>query len=266
MTALTWDLLDRRILAAIDFMDVLGRPVTSPVKVVAPEGVRTFVKRPGALIVTEAPGLAAHSAAFDLPPSAPPAGSVRLAIDLIPADRSLAARRFELRLPRDSGVNAQASIFRPVQVVFLPTPAAPVGGLTAALRVGVTRSDDNRLVEGALVRLRPSGGHPQAVALTDAGGEALLLVPAIPIANPGPGAVMVNDIAADLDAIVDPALARFHAAADVMAARRAAERRISGFIDPDDLETRLAAAATASQIVRIAAGRTRSAAIRWDPT
>lgn len=265
MMTRAWDLLDRRILAAIDFIDVLGRPLLSPVSVAAPDGVRLFQKRPGSLIVTEAPGLAAHAAAFDAPPAAPPVASVSIILDCKPADAAFAPRRFELRLPRDPAPNAAASLFKAVKIFLFPSPSASFSGLVAALRISVTRSDDGRAVEGALVRLRPDGGRPQTAALTDAGGEALLLADAIPIASPGPGAVVIGDFAASIDAIVDPVLARFHAPADIMQARRLADRRVRGFIDPGDVEARLAASATPPQAVRIAAGQTRLAAIGWNP-
>lgn len=265
MSARAIELLDRRILAAIRFVDALGRQTRAPVSIVSPDGARLFQKRPGEWIISEAPGLAAYAAAFDAPPAAPPAGSIAVRLDCKPVDPAFSPRRFAIRLPRDPDPDSAASLFRPIDLVLLPSPVAAFSGLAATLRVNVARADDGRLIEGALVRLRPDGGRPQARALTDAGGEALLLAGAIPIASPGPGAVVAGDFGASLDAIVDPALARFHAPADVMEARRDAGRRRRDFIDPDDVEARLAGAATPLQAIRIAAGATRVAAIKWSP-
>jgi hypothetical protein len=266
MVAVTFELLDRRALALLTFVDALGNEVTSPVSV-AGEGVRFFAKRPGALVITDAPGFAGYAAAFD---PLPAVAATTIQLDLRPADPALSPRRFGLALPRDPDPDPArtilpGSLFQPVQVTLLPTPLSELRGMTAAFSVNVRRATDNARVEGALVRLRPEGGRPEAHAMTDAAGDALLLVPGVPLSSPGAGAVVRPDIAADLDAVVDPALALFHADADLAAARDAARRRMQGFIDPDDLATRLGAAATPAQTVRIQAGRTRTATISWTP-
>jgi hypothetical protein len=264
---LAFELLDRRVLGGIVFTDPLGRRVRTPVTARAVgDGVRLMRKRAGELVILEAPGLAAHSAAFEAPPPEPALASVAVVLDLRPADSGLAPRRVTIRLPRDPDPANSASadsLFQPIIVPLQAAPAAPPTGLAAALRVSVRRADDGRAVEGALVRLRPEGGRPEVTAVTDAAGEALLLAAGVPLSSPGPGAVVNADIAGVIDAIVDPQLAGFHAPGEVLAARQAAAERTAGFIDPDDLVTRLAGQATPTVDVRIAAGDTRSAAISW---
>ena len=76
---------------------------------------------------------------------------------------------------------------------------------------------------------------------------------------------MLADIGAELDAVIDPGLVRFHAAEDLMAARADAAARTNGLIDPDDIEARLGAAAIGTQTLRIAAGQSRNATIAWTP-
>lgn len=73
------------------------------------------------------------------------------------------------------------------------------------------------------------------------------------------------DVAATYDVIVDPALASFHADADLGAVRAAASMRTDAFIDPDDLATRLCGQSSAAQAIRAASGRIRSAAFAWTP-
>jgi hypothetical protein len=267
MLATSDDLLDRRALALLTFADALGARVLSPVLVLA-DGVRLFVKRPGALVIAEAPGFETYTATFDPTPAAPAVGSVRLQLDIRPADPAFGARRAAVALPRDpdpTHTDQPGSLFQPIEISLLPTPMAELTGLAAALSVTVRRADDNRRVEGALVRLRPEGARPGARAMTDAAGDALLLVPGLPLASPGAGAVVRPDISADLDAVVDPILARFHRDEEVAWARDVARRQTRGFIDPDDLATRLGGAATPVQSVHIEAGRTRIATIGWTP-
>jgi hypothetical protein len=267
MSVLRFEYADRRALAALVFVDALGARVFSPVAVTAPPRVRLLHKRPGEIVVMEVPDLATHDT-FAIPPDDTPLGGVAVQLDIRPAARGLGARRYELSLPRNP-VPAMplpaASLFRPIEIPLLPAPGATPTGLVAALSVTLRRADDGRRIEGALLRLLPDGGRPVARALTDAAGEALLLVPGVPISIAGPAATVLHDLGATLDAIIDPALARFHRDDALDAARAAAARRSTGFVNPDDLETRLAASATPAMPVRIAAGRTRTAQLEWTP-
>jgi len=261
--ALSYEFLDRRALAAVQFVDVTGAPVVSPMAVAA-EGATFVLKGGGQVAVMTAPGLGAHSTAFEAPPSTPALGTVTLQVDVFPADRALAARRFALALPRTPAPGQQGapgSLFRPVEVELLPSPCAALSGLAAALSVTVRRASDNRRIEGAVVRLRPEGGRPAARAVTDAAGDALLLIPGAPLSSPGPGGTVLPDIAGQLEAFVDPDLARFTADADLGEAR--ATPRAGPPLDPDDILARITA--FASGTVRIASGQIRTAAIAWSP-
>jgi hypothetical protein len=270
MTTVTWEYADRRVLAALRFVDVLGRAPRGPVTIRA-NGLRYVRPRPGEIVITGAPGLEAYATSFTTPPATPAIGSVAVPLDLWPADPALAPRRFGLTLPRDpdpANAGTAGSLFQPIVVPLLPAPSATPPGLAAALRVVVIRSTDNARIEGALVRVRPSGGLPESRALTGPSGEAVLLVPSLPLASPGSGGTVVGDMAADLDAIVDPSLARFNALPDLDAARATALARTGPLIDPDDLESRLSGSATVARSIRIAAGETRIPSppeIFWSP-
>ncbi|SAK96386.1 hypothetical protein AWB81_05384 [Caballeronia arationis] len=265
-TILAWETVDRRVLAALAFTGPLGEPVRSAVSVrPALPGVRTFPARDGLVVIARVPGLDAYTA-FDLPAAglAPAVGSLDVVLDLRPADASLGTRRVTLKLPRDPNAAAPAPATTPVVVALLAAPAAQATGLTAAVRVNVRRADDERVVEQALARLRPAG-LPEQYALTDAAGDALFLVAGVPLSSPAPGATVTAEIAGEVDAIVDPALALFHRPDEIIRARRDARLRQSGFVDPDDLSVRLAARATPPQNVQLATGRSASAALHWTP-
>lgn len=257
---------ERRILAAIVLLDALGNRVRVPVAASA-QGGTIRQKEAGMLLVAGAPGLADHAARFAAPLGVPALGSVELAVDLVPSDPALARRAAVVPLPRDPDPAAAGnanSLFRPQEIVLWPSPLAAPTGLAAALRVTLRRADDRRRIEGAVVRVQPDG-RPPALALTDAAGEALLLVAGVPLATPGGGAVVLPDIGATVMARVDPAVARFHAEADLAAARADAARRHAGLPDPDALLTRAGATATADHPVRLAAGRTRHIDLDWTP-
>ena len=78
------DLLDRRALARLVLRDSFGRTVRSPVLVTG-EGVRTLVKADGTIAVLDAPGFAAHAAAFAAPPATPATGSRSIGLAIMPA-------------------------------------------------------------------------------------------------------------------------------------------------------------------------------------
>ena len=267
MATRSFEWLDRRALAAIRFVDaVTGAPADGRI-VLAASGVSVARNRSGAVVVLAAPGLEEHRTSFTAPPT-PAIGSLAIAIDARPVSPAYAARRFALRLPRDPDPDHRDhpdSLFAAAIVELLPSPAYSPSGQAAALRVSVRRADDQRRVGGALVRLRPSAGLSPTRALTDAAGEALLVVSGVPLASPGPGATTVPDIAAELDVLVDLALASLVADDAIDAARAQALAEEMGFIDPDDVETRLAATAPPAVAVRLASGATGAVTLHWSP-
>jgi hypothetical protein len=268
MTTRSFEWVDRRALAAIRFVDaVTGAPADGRVTLAA-AGLSIVRKRSGDIVVLAAPGLEEHRVSFTAPPATPALGSVSTAIDARPTSPAYAARRFALQLPRDPDPAHRGnpdSLFNAARVELLPSPAYPPSGQAAALRVCVRRADDERRIASALVRLRPSAGLSSTRALTDAAGEALLVVRGVPMASPGPGATTVGDIAADVDVLVDPTLARFVRDDAIDVARAQELAQATGFIDPDDVETRLAATAPAAVAVRIASAATGSLTLHWSP-
>lgn len=257
------DLLDRRALALLALVDAAGRPVISPVRI-EPGTVRTVRKGGGLLAILAAPGFAATEAAFDSPPATTPA---TLALDLTPADRRLAPRRLALALPRDADPARAAeagSLFRAHEVPLYPSPLAGVRGSDCRLAVTVRRQSDGALVENALVRAASDDGRLSAMAMTDAGGEAALLFPELPLAWPGPGATLVRGLAGRAIVDVVPESARFHAPDTLARARRAALARTTGHADPDAIAASRPADFAAGAAFTIAAGGRPAITIEWN--
>lgn len=262
--AVTFELLDRRVLGGLVFTDPGGRRVLTAVDVRPVEsGVRLMTKRAGEIVIVDAPGLTAQTASFE-PPKTPPAlRSKTVRLDVRPADPGLGARRVSIKLPRNPDPTKPEPVSEPIAVPLLAAPGGSLIGHMAAVYVNVRRADDGRAIEGAVVRLRPEGAHPEVLALSDAAGDALLPALGVPLASPGPGATVRPDIGGAVDAIVDPDLVRFHPPVEVQAARLAAAARRTGFVDPDDVIARLAASATPPVEVRVAPGKTGTATILW---
>jgi len=256
------DLLDRRALALLAFVDVYGRPVDGPV-LVNGDGVQSVAKQGGRCAVLAAKGFADYAASFA---TAPGHATTHIQLDCTPANRGLAPRRFDLKLPRDADpahADQPGSLFQPVPIELLPAAATQPLGSAVIVRVSVRRSDDGRVVENALVRAQTDNGLFATRALTDARGEATVLFPVLPLSFAGAGATVDPDIAAHVIADADPAVARFHAPEEVAAAARDAAGRTSGHADPDALAAALPANFPSGTAIRIAAGRQLSLALTW---
>jgi hypothetical protein len=250
---LHYEWIEERVLAGLRFVDAAtGAQVSSAVALTAPD-LRLIRKRSGDVVVL----------------SADPAGGPSYPIDARGRTGEYARRRYMLHLPRDPDPNNAASagsLFQPAPVPMFPGPRYPISGNLALVRVTVRRSTDNARIGGALVRLTPSlSAVPAARALTDIAGEALLVVPGVPLSGPGPGATVVAAFDAAAIVLVDPALATFTADAALDTARAADVSRIDGFADPDDIEARLGGAAPPSANVQISAGRMVFALLTWTP-
>jgi hypothetical protein len=192
--------LDRRVLAALRFRDaVTGATVAGPLDVRAP-GVRWIRNRRGWWVVALAPGLEAHTTAFQAPPAAPPVGSVALTVRVAdPAGRYL-PRVAALALPRDPDPAKAAkpeSLFQPLEVDLFPSPAAPVSPNWAVLRVSAADAP------GALVRVVRKAAPDTVLGrgMTDARGEGLVAVAGIPVTTweEGQGSVLATEVEARVD-------------------------------------------------------------------
>jgi len=246
--------IETNALGALRITDaVTSRAVAAPVMISAP-GLRLLRKSVAEYVIMGADNL---GAGLDVP------------IDVRPLGGAYLPRRITVHLPRDANpANAAqpTSIFRPVAIPLPPSPSYPVSGSPALLRVTVRRSTDNARVGGAVVRLRTAPAPaPDFHSMTDAVGEALIVVPGVPLTSPGPNATVLRDIAASLDVLVDPALATFTADAGIDAARASALARRDGFIDPDDVIARLGPTAPAATTVRVGAGRVDTVIATWVP-
>ena len=264
--SMSFDLLDRRVLAGFRIVDPLGRAISEAATVVVP-GAKLLAKQPGHWVVLQADALPGHDRAFLAAPSTPSVGSQSLAIEIKSHSTRFLSRSATLRLPRDPNPanrdNAN-SLFRWANIALPFASAGAASSGVAMASIQVTRDTDNHRIEGAVVRLRATG-LPEQIGMTNAQGEAHLMIPSVPLAISGGGASVTANLAAQCDAIVDPALVRFHAPDALLAAKQAATARSSGFLDPDDLVTRLAASATAPVNLSIASGTSRAASIAWSP-
>lgn len=244
--------VERRVLGAVRFLDATTLlPVRSPLAV-GGDGLRLLRNRQGLYVLVEAPGLAEHTVSFPAPPPNPGVGGLRAELSVSDPGGRYLPRGLTLRLPRDPDpehAEQEGSLFRPVDVLLYPAPAASVAPGWAVIRATVVRAGTGAPLAGALLRVaRKSDGLVLARALSDwrepVQGEALVAVPGVPITTWGDGKpnapVLVNEVPVSLAAFFDPAF-------DPAAGRAP---------DPDRLELLRAGLPSAQVDLSLASGRT----------
>ncbi|WP_172330709.1 hypothetical protein [Mangrovicoccus sp. HB161399] len=218
--------LDRRALAGLRLVDrTTGLRIEAPLRITHP-ALKIGRNRSGDAVVLDIVprtaaerALAAHPAAFEAPPAAPPAGS--LSFELLiedPSGRYL-PRRFALRLPRRPPSPADADplpadhLMRPVEIVMMPAPAAPVGPNWSGLRASLSRQaadPADRPLAGALLRvLRRADGAELGQGIADRRGEAFVPIVGIPVidfsSDEDPEAVGLTSVPVRLEILTEPA-------------------------------------------------------------
>ena len=246
-------LLDRRMIAAIQASDPLGRPIDGGVEAEA-VGARFFTKPDGTVILQSWSRLEGFDAAFENQPSSPAIGSRTLDLLITPRSGAVMSRRATISLPRDpdpaNATNAN-SLFRAVTITMPASASIKVPGQACCLLAGVVRNTDDAPVAGAVLRLT-SDANPQLTTLgiTNRQGEALLLVAGLPLAEVGAGAALIEDHKATLELFVDPD------AIDT-------DGRDAKPLNPDAIVA--AGPAAASAPVKLRSRKTMRANLRWTP-
>lgn len=213
---------DQRVLGAIRWIDAVSRaPIPSPlVAVPSPPhaGTLRFVRNlSGLSVITHAAGLEPYADTFDLD-------------DLRPADRVTPLtlqiegevsdptgfylpRKFTLALPLNpspalsaDGARPANSLFEPVELELLPSPAARVPAGWAQVRI-LIQDTEGKPIPHALARVvADADDTPLGFGQSDARGETLVAIPGLK--NFAPGAtedeVVTIETAARLEIVLPP--------------------------------------------------------------
>lgn len=121
------------------------------------------------------------------------------------------SRRFRMQFPRDANLaNAgePSSIYQPEQVRLFPSPIAATSPGWALLRATVKKAGSAQVLAGALIRIvRASDSKLLASGVSDARGEALVIVPGIPVTlfDGGTGPVVGTALDVNVQTVFDPA-------------------------------------------------------------
>jgi hypothetical protein len=204
------ELLDRRVLGAVRFQDAATNTRIVEGLVVESPQADLRKNRSGLWVLWNVAGLEAHTLAFDSPPAAPPLSSVSVELTVSDASGRYVARKAAIRLPRDPDIthaDQAGSLFQPIDITLYPAPNAPVSAGWAVIRAHVRNNATNAPLRGAVLRVvRVSDGQIVARGMSDERGEALVVVPGIPITtfNVGNGPPLAAEIDVNVEAIFDP--------------------------------------------------------------
>jgi len=233
------EVFDTRVLGAVRFVDSATQSqVSDGLSVESTGDLRP--NRSGLWVIWNAPGLADHTTVFLAPPAAPAAGSVDLPLSVKDLSGRYLPRNATVKLPRDPA----DVLFEAANVTLYCSPAAPVSPGWAVIRASVKKTADDTRLESALLRVvQTTDSKVLARGLTDDRGEALVVVPGIPVTtfNTGDGAPLATEIDVTVEAIFD--------------------KDAGKVIDPEVVEAK-AGLAKASSPVKLAAGRTLTLALK----
>jgi hypothetical protein len=226
--------LDRRVLGAIEFVDSATMTrIETPLRVRA-DKLAIRRNRVALYVVHQAAGLDAHTASFAQPPAAPALESITYQIEVEDPGQRFVARLAEIKLPRKQAtLTDPQSLLVPIQVPLSPASGAPLLATWAALRVRVQvaapGTAEKTGLANVLVRLSVPAPARTQITLTDALGEALVIVsgiaPVLPAGPPAPDAppdaipaVLTTTFAASLEVLLDTAVVH-PSPADLLAPR-----------------------------------------------
>ncbi len=178
--------IDRRFLGALRFVDrVTGAMVRRPMNIIGP-GLKFITNRSHLQVISYAKGLEDHLDAFVKPPDEPDKGSLRFNIIIQDPSGEYLEQSMTLNLPRDPDPGENNSIFEPVEVSLFSCPAARLRPNWSIIRASVFDLADMEKetpVPGALLRVLDGDDNLIMSGMSDQRGEAIVIIPGIPISS-----------------------------------------------------------------------------------
>lgn len=226
------EFIDFRYLGALRCVDrATGFHLTRRMEVAA-EDASFLRNRSNLYVIKTANGLERHNVSFSQAPELAASGSLSLSVQVSDPLSQYLPRIIEVDLPRDADPEHsenENSLFKPVTVGLYSAPNAKVMTNWSTVRVSVMRNaagSSSAPVAGALLRvIRNSDDEVLSSGLSDERGEALIIVPGVPITQfadveddrgggngrgPGdtedPSPVVVSELSARLEVSIDPDL------------------------------------------------------------
>lgn len=179
--------IDRRYLGALCFVDSVTKNIVRRSLNIEAKGLRFVMNRSCLHLIVWADGLKNHLDSFVTPPNLPDVKSQVFQVTIFDPLRQYLPRIKRIELPRNPDPEDDDSLFEPVQVQMFSAPSGSLRPNWSIIRVSVfdAGQEDAKIpIKGALLRIvREDGGKHIASGMTDHRGEAMIIVPGIPIHN-----------------------------------------------------------------------------------
>lgn len=181
------EVIERRYLGALSCIDrATGYRLKRNLSIES-EQARFQRNRSSLYVIQQANGLDDYTNSFQLPDE-PALGSIPMTVQVSDPLNQYLPRSLQVNLPRDGDPDNRAqenSLFNPVQVQLYAAPNASLLSNWSTVRVSVMQQgtgSNNEPVAGALLRvIRNSDDEVLSSGLSDLRGEALVIIPGIPI-------------------------------------------------------------------------------------
>lgn len=215
------EVIDSRVLGAFRLIDNPTQAVVKRPLNVSAENTTLIRNRSYHYIISNTAGLEHHTTAFTEPPPSPPLGDIEIDINVSDPMRRYLPRLTKISLPRDSHsdhADQAGSLFQAIPVQMYATPTFPVHPNWSGIRASISiQGSPDVPVPGALLRvIRTSDDVVLDRGYSDQRGEALIIIPGIPITNfatsedeedfDASGPVVISETAVRVEVIVDDAL------------------------------------------------------------
>lgn len=217
------ELLEDRILGAIRWIDAITHaPISLPLIARGPN-LRFTRNLSGLTVIAHADGFEHYTRTFDLaqlpPAKVIPAGSRPFTGEVEDPTGQYLPRSFTLALPLDpspallSPDNRRPpnSLFTPLEIALLPSPAARLPAGFAQVRVLILDANAQGIPNALARVVATTGGAMLGCGLSDSRGEALVAIPGLKHFAPGATAAAVVSIETEarLEIILPPSNAAF---------------------------------------------------------
>ena len=176
--------IDRRCLGALRFLDIATGKVVRRNLIIRAPGLRLFTNSSHLRVITYAEGFEKHLVTFEEPPTQPATESKKFKLSIDDPAREYLPRTYTLKLPRRPKPQDHNSLFNPIDVQLYSDPSRTLSLNWSVIRVSVFDLKDPFNAEplpGALLRATYGQNNQIAGGLSDKRGEAIIVVPGIPV-------------------------------------------------------------------------------------
>jgi len=176
--------VEQRVLGALRLVDRVTRTPVIRALQIRSDTAMLVRNRRGLYVITRADGLEAHIEAFNEQPATPALEANSYSFEISDPQKRYLPRLLTLRLPRDpdpDNAGNDNSLFTPRDVLMYPASTASLSHNWSTVRATVMQGT-TLPQRGALIQITdPSGNTQLSSGITDQRGEALLIVPGVPV-------------------------------------------------------------------------------------